>query len=229
MGDRPALSAAEARAALADSRGCVRAGRRAPSRPPLTDRTSVSFATWERMEASLLDRLASGEPSWDVLGAPRYLPLLRGVPWAGVAGALEFPAGAVSRGAAAMAHFGDGIRMALGEAPVPRARPWAVSFDRAEARSPRPEVPARILGDFLADRVWDMSWVQQGSFARARTSLGALATIAVALAGRLEAIGLRPDRAMAEAVFVVDLASTHPIWAEVASRLVLPVRSVAVL
>jgi hypothetical protein len=217
MGERPPLSADEARAALADASGRVRAARRAPERLAMGASVSVSFATWTQLEVPIVAGLAAGAPAWEVLDAPRALPALVRVGWGEIAAAFA-ARGSASRHDVALAHFADGIRLMLGEDPLARSRPWAPIFDAAEARAPRIEPPAAIVGDFLADRVWDLSWIDQGSFALARATLTALAVIALALAARFAASGARPDRAAAEAIFIVELASSNPLWGEVAAR-----------
>lgn len=219
MGDRPPLTVDAARSALVDAEGDVHGVRRAPDRPAIGGSVRVSFRTWSGIEAPLLDRLVAGEPAWDVLNVDRALPALGGASWRDVAAAATRPP--TTRHDHVLAHFGDGILLALGETLPPRPRPWSTIFDAAELRAPRPDPggPSAVIGDFLADRVWDMSWADHGSFALARVSLAALALVAESLVERFVGEGARPDRAAAEAIFIVDIASSSQLWGEVATEL----------
>ncbi|MFO0759564.1 MAG: hypothetical protein U0359_23935 [Byssovorax sp.] len=216
LGDRAPLDAVAVEEALAGLPGAVRA---VPGRVRLAERTSLSLAQWASLEAPLIDRLAGGEPAHAVLRVDPSLPSIDGPSWSRTAEVFRAYGAGAQRGFAAMAWFGDGIAALLGEPVSPRERPWAEGFDRAERRAEATRSPAEILGDFIADLIWDLSWVDQGSFERARVTLGALAAIASAVAARLAALGLRPDRAMAEAVLVTELSAAHRLWAETARRI----------
>ncbi len=220
MGPRPALSVATAEASLLGPDGHLARMGDAPARVQLTPRTSVSFASYAELEVTMLARLAKGEPGGEVLGAAPGLPaLLDGASWPAIAESFRAHGAYPLRGYQAMAWFGDGILLALGEAPPPRARPWSVDFDHAEARSPDPEPQARVIGDWLADLIWDLSWLAHGAFDRARVSVASLAVLTSAVARRITELGVRPDRAAAEAVLVAEIAAGHPLWGDVVARL----------
>jgi hypothetical protein len=84
-------------------------------------------------------------------------------------------------------------------------------FDKAEADSAR-EQAALVIGDYLADELWGLLWLQRGAFDKARSVTGALGCIASALAMRLVNEGARPDRAAAEAVLIVETGASQPVW-----------------
>jgi hypothetical protein len=120
----------------------------------------------------------------------------------------------------ALAWFGHGLLALHGAAPAsPHPRPWASSFDRAEARTARPEPAWAVVSDWLADHVWSLTWLWQGPFDRARSAAGALSLVAGAVASRLAEQGVRADRAAAEAVLVAEIAAAHPEWSTVVSTM----------
>ncbi len=219
LGERPLLSPADAETSLAAPGGRLARDRDGPVRVQIKPRTTVSLATWADLEARLIERLAAGDPPTSILAVGPGLPALRSGSWAEIAD--EFTAfGAYSpRGCQALAWFGDGIALALGGQPVPRARPWAQDFDRAEARTASPAPTALILGDWLADLVWGLSWAEHGPFDRARAAIGALAVIAAAVAARIGELTVRADRAAAEALLVAEAGACHRLWAGVIARM----------
>jgi hypothetical protein len=220
LGERPLVSLDEASLALQDGvDGLLVCEREAPARVLLSRRTSVSFKGWVSMEASLLARLSAGEPPPLLLGAAPELPPLRRESWHDVAARFRAGDRLPSRGAQAFAWFADGIDRALGAQISPRARPWRADFDIAEARAPDPEAAVEVLGDWIADLLWDLSWIEHGPFDLARASLSALFVIASAITRELIALGLREDRAAAEAVMISELACAHALWAEVLTQL----------
>lgn len=234
MGDRALISPEDAEAALIEPRRAAKGAdparpprlsptREAPSRVPLTARTNVSFERWAALEAPLIRQLAAGEAPSRVLRVPAGLPPLAVHPWRDVAASFAAFGAYPHRGYQAMAWFADGISLALGEPVPPRARPWSDGFDRAEACAPdpgpSPDTAARVIGDWLADLVWGLEFLERGPFDLARTSLGALAEIAYRLAGHAMSLGLRADRAAAEAVMITELASAHPRWAMVVAQM----------
>jgi hypothetical protein len=219
MGERPLVSLDDASAALTDGADGLLCEREAPARVILSRRSSASFKGWASMEASLLARLSAGEPPPLLLGASPELPPLRRESWGEVAGRFRAGEATVTRGAQAFAWFGDGIDLALGMRISPRARPWSTDFDLAEARAPDPESAADVIGDWIADLLWDLSWIDHGPFDLARASLSALFVIASAITRQLIALGLREDRAAAEAVMISELACAHALWADVLTQL----------
>ncbi|MEP7120064.1 MAG: hypothetical protein ABJE95_04100 [Byssovorax sp.] len=219
MGERRLLSPAAAEGSLASVGGRITADRRAPLRIPVTSRTTISFASWVELEAALIACLVAGDPPEVVLEIGRGLPALRGSSWREIAAAFVAFGAHPRRGHRALGWFGDGVLLALGEQPAPRERPWSDGFDRAEARSPSPAPPTRIIGDWLADLIWDLSWTDHGAFDRARASIAALSVIAFAVTARLIELGARADRAAAEALLVAEIGAGHPLWAASVARL----------
>jgi hypothetical protein len=140
------------------------------------------------------------------------LPQPRTTSWEAVADSALGSASDPTRQGHALTWFGLGILAARGQTSLPRhPRPWSDPFDRAEERS-RPAHPEEVLGDFLADQVWSLAWLRYGSFDRGRAAIAALAIVASAVTRLLVREGVRPDRAAAEAVLVVELGSAHAEW-----------------
>lgn len=216
IGSRPPLDTERVQEALA---GAIISVREAPGRLRLAPRTSLSFAQWAAVEAPLIERLVRGDPPHEVLRIAPGLPPLRGRPWREVAALYHARGTGPEQGRSALSWFGDGILLVLGDQPPLSTRPWSAGFNRAERRAAVVEPPARILGDWLADLVWDLSWAEAGSFAHARGTIGALCAIACAVARRLAGLGLRPDRAMAEALLVAEIRAGHPLWADAALQI----------
>lgn len=167
----------------------------------IDDDRAVSVEEWERIEAALLARLRREDPL-DVLDAPP----LSGAPerWLALGEEFALEEGG-GRFGAAVRCFGAAI-LALGGRStdhVDATLEWADAFDRAEARSV-PGDAEEILRDWVADYVWSLEWAFFGSFEDARRDLASRVAIARHIAGSLEARGARPDRAMAEAVAVIE-------------------------
>jgi hypothetical protein len=175
------------------------------SRVLLTDDEEIEFEEWERLEAPMLARLEAGEDALAVLGAR---PLEPRDPW--LALGTEFTREEdPSRFGAAIRRFGATLLRLL-DAPeagdVDEHLPWGEAFDRAEARSPDARDPERMLADWVADALWSTEWAFTSAFSRARTELATRIAVAREVAAELGRAGARPDRAMAEAIAVVELA-----------------------
>lgn len=212
LGERPLLEASDAGAALRDSAGRLQPTHSAPPRIALSARTSVSFATYVALESLLIEALRTGKPPHAVLDASPQLPPLRAGSWHHAAATYVRLGSDPSRTGHALRWFGMAILDAIGE-PLPgtHPRPWKDAFDRAERGGP-PVHPELVLGDYLADELWGLAWLHRGPFDRARSVTAALAAMASAVTGRLVNDGVRPDRAAAEAILVVELGASQPIW-----------------
>lgn len=213
LGPRPPLDPAVARASLADAAGRLTPDGRAPARIPLSARSRVGFDRYLGVEAPLLAALQASDDPLEALGCEPFPPL-DGARWRDVAHLLR---GYVdgSSGGEALGWFGDVLLTMQGDGTrARRARPWAWSFDRAEARG-APEPAARVLGDWAADVLWSLDWLDHGSFELARLELATRLAVATEISGRLAAAGLRPDRAAAEAVMMAEMAGALPLWGSV--------------
>lgn len=228
MGNRPAIDPEEAAQTIRGERKTLRADRSVVTTIPLEKRRRVSFARYEAIEAALLDRLLDLEDPLDVLEAKPF-PELAWSSWTQIAYEMlecgshnEATVGQKSRFETAFVWFGSAILHHTEGFRSPRLpRPWSDAFDRAEARTETAERPKAILADFLADEIWNLKWIDSGSFAHCRTELATRVAVGSILEKRLRRAGARPDRAAAETVTILDLVGTSDFWAEVVRRMVL--------
>ena len=221
LGERPPVSPSAAEPALMSSAGRLEADQRIGARVAIQGRSRVAFDTYERLESSLFDRLALGEAPESVLDAEPF-PKLRGRSWTRVAEEMLGECDEDTRFDAALEWFAEAIlaRQRRGYRRRMEDRPWADAFDRAEARSPEPRAPSDMLGDWIADTLWSMQWVEEvGSLAQTRAELATRLAIAKDISARLVRRGARADRATAEALMVVDSVGDSEWWHEVADRL----------
>jgi hypothetical protein len=217
MGDRPPIAPEDVEPSVSDDGGRLFADRRV-NRIPLRSKEQLEFSDWERLEARYLRRLQGREPLLRVLDAKPF-PKLRGSSWAKQAA--EFiDARDGSQFGVAMAWVGDTMS-ALQDAAKPRppGRPWAAAFDRAEARSPKPRTSREVFGDWLADEVWSLKWAEDHDFALARAELATRLTIGKDICARLRKIGVRADRAAAEAVMMLEVVGESDYWTEIKDRI----------
>jgi len=212
LGDRPLLSPVEAAKALGGATDRLRESLQARSRVPLSRRTTISFSRYASLEAPIIRRLVAGESPHDALGDVPLLPERDLATWRAVARGFRELAHSSSRQAQALGWFSVGMLGTIGEMPAAAfARPWREAYDQAQERSV--VAPAAVvLGDFLADKLWDLTWLRRGPFDRARMSLVALARIGATILDRLVSEGVRPDRAAAEAVIALDIGSGTDGW-----------------
>ncbi|HJL14478.1 MAG TPA: hypothetical protein RMH99_02410 [Sandaracinaceae bacterium LLY-WYZ-13_1] len=202
LGERAELTA---EAAVAEAGRPETPDRRITDTLPRTADERVTLAEWEAIEAPMLARLAAGDDPLDVLGAPPLDPPDR---WRRH-GASLLDEGGRTRFSAAVRRFGAAL-LRLGGAEVTGVDErlgWDDVFDRAERRSPTPTDPAAQLNDWLADALWSLEWAFRGPFDEARRELATRVGVARRIAADLEAEGRRPDRAMAEAIAVIELAA----------------------
>lgn len=177
----------------------------------LDARRRIPFRRWEAMEAPMLVALERGVHPAEVLGGKAFPKLAKGS-WKAVADEfIEAKDG--SRFGFAIAWFGDTIlHLERGTYPREPARPWADAFDRAEARSPKARDTREMLNDFVADHLWSVKWAGDIGYALFAAEMTTRVAIAESIAARLTARGLRPDRAMAEAIMVVELVAASEYW-----------------
>jgi len=226
VGPRPVLDPETASASLRDAAGRLQADHRVPPLIAVGRRGQAAFDDWLKLEAKLLARLQEGERVIDVLEVD-LLPKLRGNGgWKEVEAELVEDADDVdTRFGAAMAWFAHGLRRLrrprgprTRDAPFDR-RPWAFAFDRAEARGPaeteRPQDPIR---EWVAESIWSMAWAEEGTFHTARHDLAVRGAVAWEIARTLLRAEVRPDRAGAEALTIVELVGTSEWWGEVIDR-----------
>ena len=77
-----------------------------------------------------------------------------------------------------------------------------------------------MLADWLADLLWSLDWVfSTSSFQAGLRELATLYSVASLITQRLTRARLRPDRAAAEAVMVVELARQSGAWERVQQAL----------
>lgn len=214
MGARPPLRAEDAEPALRDAAGRLSTDHRAPPSIALAPRRRVGWSRWRELEGELLARLASGERVEDVLDAPSFPELAEGS-WLqiGVDLALDEKE---TRWARANQWAGDAIvALVSGRAPSDlRPRPWADAFDRAEARTSHEQSQDDMLADWIADAIWTLEWTLRGDFALARADLATRVTLARWIAARLARTGLRPDRALAEAIAIAEILGLSDPWGD---------------
>lgn len=221
LGERAPLDPAAVDRELRRPGQPLRSDRRAPARMPVAPGRRTSFARYAHLEARLLRRLARGDEALAVLRARPFAPL-RGTSWSEVADELREPpeVGEGSFYDRMRAWVGDALaHLVLGQAWPTRARPWRRYFDRSEARSPRVDDPEAMLNDWLADELWSLEWLRHGDLARARRDWACRVALLRALTTRLRTLGVRRDRAMAEALMMIDAVCTAEHWDAVADGL----------
>jgi hypothetical protein len=214
LGERPPLRLDEAAGSLTDRGGRLWADVEVGARVALAAGRRVAFATYEAVEADLFARLtASGDP-FDALDA-RPLPPLDGPGWDALGHSLRAEVDGSAAGEA-FGWFGDALLQLSGAlGATRRARPWEGAFDRAERRAAQPASPSDVFADWIADEVWGLRWTALGPFDTARAELVTRYAVGRRIARALDARGVRPDRAAAEAVMVVELVGSSSLWADV--------------
>ncbi len=219
LGERPEITPEAAEGSICDASGRPDIDRRVAEVRLEKGRRAVPFARWLEVERELLARLERGEAPAEVLGAKPF-PKLRDGRWTKEAEELvEAKDG--SRFGYAIAWFGDTIlHLVSASRPRPPGRPWAPSFDRAEARSPRARTSREVFADWVADVIWGLKWADDRSFALVRVELATRLAIAESIAARLVREGVRPDRAAAEAVMVVEIVGESEYWDTIVRRMV---------
>ncbi|MBX3246806.1 MAG: YkgJ family cysteine cluster protein [Myxococcales bacterium] len=192
------------------------------------DRRLVSFATYLKHEAPLLEGLEGRAPLEQVLDREPFGPLA-GLTWAEVGERLAI-GGGDSRFHDAMRIVAALLRDRFAGEPFgrdrrddpdhlgPYARRWAAGFARAQARS-KPRPVRDVYAAWMADHVWSLFWTPHASLDQVRKDLATRYVLARDLERRLRRKGLRADVAAAEAVLITDLAGTSERWHAVVHRM----------
>jgi len=210
LGDRPPIDLADALGSTRDAKGRLHADVKVGPRVLMAKGRSIAFAKYEALERGLLGRLEVEDPVV-VLDAEPF-PELDGATWTDVAHLYRGKLDGSACGDA-LAWFGDMI-LSLHDTPLRRLRErkWAPAFDRAERRSTTAQSPESIHADWLADEIWGLEWTERGSFDKARSELVTRLAVAREITRLLTREGVRPDRAAAESVLVVEMAGAAPLF-----------------
>lgn len=210
LGDRPELSLQDADASLRDRRGRLESDFDVPERVNLERGKRVSFDNYRKIEAGLITRLNAGERAEDVLAA-KPMPKLANSHWITVA-AEHIETRDDTSGGEAFGWFGDGLlHLAAGHMPPKRPRPWHDGFERALRGAAAPD-PETVYNDWIADEIWMFRWLSWGPFDVARAELATRLAVARCLQGWIEALGVAPGQAAAEAVMCCELAAEGSQW-----------------
>lgn len=213
LGERPPIDLEDARPSLKDEDGDFEIEQESGRRVPLSAGRKVPWADYRKIEDGLLRRLADGERAESVLDAEAFPPLTERC-WP-VCAAEFLSMRDETAGGEALARVGDAIlALTAGHTPPPRTRPWAASFEKAMARTPTPLDPEHMYNDWIADELWMFRWLEWGTFEVGRKELATRLAIARKLQSWLEAEGLRPDQATAEAIMAVEIATVSSEWPE---------------
>ena len=219
LGDRPQMTEESAAETLSDSKGRLVADRRV-KKIALTKTKKVDFQAWRLVEADMLGRLADGSRPEDVLNADAF-PKLKKTNWWAVAE--EFRgARDGSQFGFAIGWFAETVIGLLDEHHRVRfpPRPWAAAFERAEAREGKARDVDDVLSDWIADEIWGLAWTDDRTFKVCRVELATRLRVAREIIEYLVAhLALRPDRAAAEALMVVELVGDSEFWSDVVERM----------
>lgn len=210
LGDRPPLTAERALESLRERDGSLDSDCDV-EHVKLDRRRAIPFRRWEALEGPILSALANGVHPYEALSAKPF-PKLGKTTWTKL-GAEFIEARDGSRFGFALAWFGDTIlHLVDGKPPREPLRPWADAFDRAEARSPVAREPRAVLNDFVSDHLYSLLWSVDIGYATFGAEMATRVAIAESIASRLAARGLRGDRAMAEAITIVEIVGASEHW-----------------
>ena len=224
--DRPPITPDSAAAELLEANepdGSLRANHAVDDSIPLSATEVVDFDGYIAIEEPLLEQLlqaGDGAPSPEQLLGFEPFPALNEGDWRSIARgmhAVEID----SRFDMALDWFGSAIEAHYGQPLKDHPRPWSDSFDRAEQRS-EPGDPELMLRDWVGDSIWCLYWTAYGTFTQTRAELATRIAIARRLAAHFLERGARADRAMAEAITIVDLVGTSDWWEGVTHRIAEP-------
>jgi hypothetical protein len=219
MGERPAITPENSLPSLLDGSGRLSPNGRVGPRIPLGAGRHVGFARFLEIERLLFPLLL--DPKVDPCRALDARPFgkLAGERWSEIIKSMREEQDGTAYGEA-MAWFANALEARDGGTTIALGkRPWGPAFDRAEARSKK-RSDEEVLRDWLADLLWSMDWVfSTGSFHAGRRELATVYTLARAITDRLLKARVRPDRAAAEAITVVELARQSGAWERVQKAL----------
>lgn len=214
LGERPEMTPAIVEAEIRMPNKPLRSERSMFGRVPLGPRQHISFTKWLQVEAPLLQALAAGEDPYAVLDAKPF-PKLKKRSWKDVA--KEFhEQDDESSYEIAKSWFADAIlNVVYGTRFPKRTRPWSRFFDKAESRSPNIQKPRDMLNDWVSDVIWSFEWTDHGNFARARKEMATRLAMIEAIAKQIVKQGTRKDRAVAEALMIIEDVGTTEAWGDV--------------
>lgn len=214
LGERPPITPEDALGSLVDTLGRLTPNGRVPERLAISPGKRLSFARFRLIEDAMIDALLAGADPTDVLDMKPF-GKLEGERWKAIAKEAREERDGTAYGEA-MVWFGNAILSLVDDQRLPLApRPWQAPYDRAEARG-GPQTHTAVLNDWIADLLWSMDWVfSTPSFHAGRRELVTLHAIAYAITRRLMRAKVRPDRAAAEAITVVELSRQSGAWERV--------------
>jgi len=218
LGERPEITAESALGSLVDLGGRLSPNGRVGARLPLDDRRRIPFERFRVVEGAMIEALLAGADPMVVLDVKPF-GRLQGERWKALAKELREERDGTAYGEA-MVWFGGAIlKLVEGERLATAPRPWSSSYDKAEARAA--ERPFQeVLNDWVADVLWSLDWVfTVRTFHAGRRELVTLYAIALTIAQRLIRLRVRPDRAAAEAITIVELARQSGAWERVQQAL----------
>jgi hypothetical protein len=212
LGTRPAITPESALSSLVDAAGRLSPNGKVGPRVRLAGSKSLAWDRFAKVEAAMIDTLLlEGADPVEVLDVKAF-GRIDGVRWKTIASELKTERDG-SRYGEALVWFSNALLSLTDDQKLPLSdRPWAGSFDIAEARSPEESAQA-VLNDWVADLLWSLDWVfSSGTFHAGRRELVSLYLIAQAITKRLVKARVRPDRAAAEALTIVELARQSGAW-----------------
>jgi hypothetical protein len=214
LGTRPAIVVEDADISLRDRAGRLEVDKDVPLKIELQVGQRVPFASYVRLESTLIQRLNDGAQAEDVLAA-KVLPDLAEGGWPSVA-VQHIECRDDSAGGEAFAWFGDALlQLSAGHTPPKRDRPWQASFARASARAGNGQTADTVYNDWIADELWMFRWLSWGgTFDVARSELATRLRIARLIQSWIEPVGVPPAQAAAEAVMICELVSEGNQWPE---------------
>ncbi|MGB0678402.1 MAG: YkgJ family cysteine cluster protein [Polyangiales bacterium] len=221
LGPAPRLDAAAATPSLTDRAGRLIADRRIAAKLPLWGARRWAWRDYLRWEAHWFRAVSKGKALSSLLPLPPFGPL-RGGDWRQVADRLDAARDGTQFGLA-MAWAAVAIRRHAAPRPMPTlARPWAPCFDRAEALAYKVRRPQAMLRDWWADELWSLAWTERGHWLQACVDWSTRSAMAGVIYRTMRRDGLRADRAMAEALLIIDLLGAFPDWHSVLRRVQWP-------
>ena len=214
VGDRPLLEPADVLPSLVDDDGQLLFEHGVASAVLWSADEAIDFADYAQREQERLASLAEGKSIRDLLGAEPFAPL-NGFDWSRVGQTLSECDGQ-TRLEAALRWVGSAVAALVDRTPpVELQRPWLDAFEHAAKRPWMLTTPTALFSDWIADKIWDLRWTEQGSFQRACSEWATLLTLAKHIAARLITLGTPERLAIAEAITIVDVGAHSDWWEHV--------------
>ncbi|MDB4972519.1 MAG: hypothetical protein JWN48_860 [Myxococcaceae bacterium] len=214
LGTRPEITPESALSSLVDAAGRLSPNGKVGPRVTIADGKTLAWARFARVESAMIDTLLAGADPLLVLDVKPF-GRVEGVRWKTIAKEMKSERDGTKYGEA-MVWFSNALLALTADEKLPLSdRPWSVAYDIAEARSPV-ESASAVLNDWLADLLWSLDWVfSSHSFHGGRRELATLYVVAQAIMQRLIKARVRPDRAAAEALTIVELSRQSGAWERV--------------